>query len=145
VEQDAHLSDTWALGSEGLSAYDLSVYGPNGFFRRFAGSLHGNSVAALAVEVRYDCAGDGIHLLIHSAGKTTSELTITDAYTKQKLTRSVHGRGEFVSQWELGKSFGWYDLTIEVDTDPHFRWQVAGHLETGKDSVTDPAIGAAAN
>ena len=28
-------------------------------------------------------------------------------------------------------------------TPKHFRWQIAGHLETGKDSVTDPAIGAA--
>jgi phospholipase C len=143
VEPNAKLSDTWALGSEGLSAYDLSVYGPNGFFRRFAGSLTGSNVAALSVEVQYDHAGDGVHLLIHNAGKTTTELTITDAYTKQKVTRSVHGPGEFAGRWELRESFGWYDLAIEADTDPHFRWQVAGHVETGKDSVTDPAIGAA--
>ena len=55
----------------------------------------------------------------------------------------MHGPGEFVGRCELKESFGWYDLVIEANTDPHFRWQIAGHLETGKDSVTDPAIGAA--
>jgi phospholipase C len=143
VAPNVQLSDTWAVGSEGLSAYDLSVYGPNGFFRRFAGSLTGSSVAALVVEVHYDRAGDAVQLLIHNAGKTPSELTITDAYAKQKVTPSVHGPGEFVGRWELKDSFDWYDLVIEANTDPHFRWQIAGHLETGKNSVTDPAIGAA--
>jgi phospholipase C len=43
----------------------------------------------------------------------------------------------------LHKSFGWYGLKVHVDSDASFQWQLAGHVETGKPSVSDPAIGAA--
>jgi phospholipase C len=43
----------------------------------------------------------------------------------------------------LHKSFGWYDLKVRVDSDASFQRQLAGHVETGKPSVSDPAIGAA--
>jgi phospholipase C len=46
----------------------------------------------------------------------------------------------FVSQ--LHKSFGWYDLTVTAESDSSFARQLAGQLETGKPSVTDPAIAA---
>ena len=60
------------------------------------------------------------------------------------MTRAISGdAGEtFAQRVPLDASFGWYDLTIQVDSDPHFRRRVAGHLETGSDSMTDPAIGA---
>jgi len=43
----------------------------------------------------------------------------------------------------LHKSFGCYDLTVHIDSDAGFQRQLAGHVETGKPSVSDPAIGAA--
>lgn len=43
-----------------------------------------------------------------------------------------------------GDSFGWYDLTIRVGSDATFLRQFAGNVETGSDSVTYPAIAAAA-
>ena len=36
---------------------------------------------------------------------------------------------------------GWYDLAVSVAADPVFLRHIAGHLETGKDSATDPLIG----
>jgi len=42
---------------------------------------------------------------------------------------------------ELHKSFGWYDFTVQVGSDASFERQLAGHVETGRDSMTDPAIG----
>jgi phospholipase C len=51
--------------------------------------------------------------------------------------------GESVGKfWPLGESFGWYDLTLAVDGDPAFCRQLAGHVETGAPSASDPAIGA---
>jgi len=38
-------------------------------------------------------------------------------------------------------SFGWYDLTVTIESDPSYRVQVAGPIETGEDSMTDPQIG----
>lgn len=43
-------------------------------------------------------------------------------------------------RWSLEATFGWYDFTVEVESDATFRQQIAGHLENGKDSMTDPAI-----
>jgi len=35
----------------------------------------------------------------------------------------------------------WYDLTVTVDGDPSSKYQLAGHVETEKDSISDPALG----
>ena len=40
-----------------------------------------------------------------------------------------------------GATFGWYDLTIATDADSTFLRRIAGHLENGEDSVSDPAFG----
>jgi phospholipase C len=45
--------------------------------------------------------------------------------------------------WDLDASFGWYDFTLEVEGDASFLQRLAGHVETGRDSVSDPALGAA--
>src|SRR5262249_48508912 len=39
VEAGKSLSDSWAVVAVGASEYDLSVYGPNGFFRAFKGTI----------------------------------------------------------------------------------------------------------
>src|SRR5262249_22326027 len=39
VEPGKSLSDTWQLSSIGIALCDLSVYGPNGFYRRFKGAV----------------------------------------------------------------------------------------------------------
>jgi hypothetical protein len=31
--------------------------------------------------------------------------------------------------------------TITVENDPHFDHRLAGHLENGEDSISDPAMG----
>jgi hypothetical protein len=41
VEPHKHVSDAWNVRTIGRSAYDLSVYGPNGFFRGFKGDISG--------------------------------------------------------------------------------------------------------
>ena len=45
VEPHKLLIDTWRIGAVGASGYDLSVYGPNGFFRGFKGTVSGNQRA----------------------------------------------------------------------------------------------------
>jgi len=43
--------------------------------------------------------------------------------------------------WSLTRTSGWYDLAITVDGDAHFMCHVAGHLENGEDSISDPFMG----
>ena len=38
-------------------------------------------------------------------------------------------------------SFGWYDVILKVTEDSTFEWRLAGHVETGRDSYSDPALG----
>jgi phospholipase C len=51
-------------------------------------------------------------------------------------------RGQsFRKNWQLRASHGWYDLVIHVNTDQGFQQRLAGHIETGRDSASDPGIG----
>ncbi len=42
---------------------------------------------------------------------------------------------------ELARSFGWYDLGIHVQNTPLFEQRYAGHIETGRESFSDPRMG----
>jgi phospholipase C len=141
VGANAHTFDTWTPGQ---NAYDLSVYGPNGFFRAFKGSLADDDNANLAVKATYDASVDcpGITLDIRNQGNAACKVRVSDAYGKQMIAHVVAPGRTFTWHWSLEASFGWYDLTIEVDSDASFRQQLAGHVETGADSKSDPAIGA---
>ena len=43
--------------------------------------------------------------------------------------------------WTLGDSGNWYDFEIGCNVAPSLRRRIAGRIETGKDSVSDPAMG----
>ncbi len=133
------VSDSFKANKQ--SGYDLSVYGPNGFFRGFKGSLAGKEKANLAVASLYDCDRTSITLDVQNRGKTTAKVRISTHYTKKTLVESLHPGASSSPSWELEASFGWYDFTIEVESDSSFQQRVAGHVETGNDSVSDPAIG----
>ena len=68
-------------------------------------------------------------------------MNIFDAYSGKTRTQVLHPHSSVTYVSRLEESFGWYDLTVRVDSDARFQRQMAGHLETGKHSVTDPAMG----
>jgi len=45
--------------------------------------------------------------------------------------------------WNLRSTGHWYDFVITCDSDSSFYRRVAGHVETGRASVSDPGMGAA--
>jgi len=129
------------FGSTGVTSYDYSVYGPNGFYRSFAGSLAPNA-ANISVFAIYDDEGQGIALVLRNHGSGTVKVGILDAYTGKSYTQRLHAHDSATYVNGLRKSSGWYDLTVTVDSDPSFVRQLAGHVETGRASISDPAIGA---
>ena len=138
VGPNAEVTDTLSLS--GLSTYDLSVYGPNGFLRGLKGSAGANA-ANLAVVTIYNPDTNSITLAGENLGTRELEITLLDAYTKETIT-AVAQPGQVASHsWNLDASFGWYDFTITASSDSTFAQRFAGHLETGQDSVSDPAIG----
>jgi len=143
VSPDAHLFDTLSVSTHERSAYDLSAYGPNGFLRTFKGSVGNKGDANLAVQSAYELRfGPGITLDIHNRGEDATTVHIAESYTKQGLTHTLEPGQSLTWHWPFEASFGWYDLTITVDSDATFERRLAGHVETGNDSVSDPALGA---
>ena len=134
-------SDTF--GVSGATSYDLSVFGPNGFLRTFAGSA-GTRSANLTVKTICDRESEGIVLMIHNHSSNAEKVKIVDAYSGKTTTHQLQPDGTFTYFNQLGNSFGWYGLTVQVDSDTSFQRHLAGHVETGRDSKTDPAIASTA-
>jgi phospholipase C len=139
VEPGVELSDTWPIQKAGGNAYDLSVYGPNGFLRTFKGR---GANAILDSALSYDLTNNGVTLQLRNRGNAASKVRVLDVYAGKTVSRSLASGEDWQQPWPLNDTFGWYDLVIEAEDDPGFRHQLAGHLESGKDSTTDPAIGA---
>jgi phospholipase C len=140
VEPGKQLSGTWSG-----SAYDLSVYGPNGFVRYFKGST-GFGAAALRIVSKYGTDGYGsitwkITNALPVQTAITLEVTVVDAYTGNSVTQAVRPGQAFGNALSLEQYFGWYDLIVTVAGHPSFNYRLAGHVETGRDSFSDPAMG----
>jgi len=66
---------------------------------------------------------------------------VLDAYTGKVTTRLLQSQELVEGQLSLAEFYGWYDLIVTVEGDPVFQYRLAGHVETGKDSFSDPALG----
>ncbi|GAA1006907.1 phospholipase C, phosphocholine-specific [Acrocarpospora pleiomorpha] len=111
---------------------DLSVYGPNGFLRTFGG---GPGQAEISVHC------DETLELTLTNGDTPCALTITDTYgVATPATYPLKPGASITHTTPLATTHGWYDLTVTSDTDPTFIRRVAGHVENGQPSMSDPGI-----
>ena len=137
VEPGKRLTGTWNVGL----LYDLTVYGPNGFMRRFTGTV---AAHAAVLDVRSDYGKNdhgSIALRIANVGTSKATVVVTDAYTGDNdLRYSVPARSSRMAT-TCDRFFGWYDLVIRMIDDPTFECRLAGHVETGEDSFSDPALG----
>ena len=141
VEPGKSLSDSWDLGSIGIADCDLSVYGPNGFFRSFKGSVAGLRNAHLDVTATYDEAKNTITLAIANGAPQSAKITVRDNYTGKSIDLKIKSGGTGSNDWSLTRLSGWYDLVITVADDSSIEFHFAGHVENGKDSISDPALG----
>jgi phospholipase C len=135
------ISDQWKFNAYGQNDYDLSVYGPNGLLRTFKGSTADGRKVNLEITSHYDVDRPGITLEIQNRGQGHARVQIRDTYTEDTRHAALQAGGNRAEYWPLESSFGWYDFVIEVESEPDFQQRIAGHVETGKHSMTDPAIG----
>lgn len=137
VEPNKELTGVWA----GAAEYDLSVHGPNGFYRRFKGGLSG--IARAQVELRVDADGtqERFTLSARNLAPQSVLLSVVDQYSGKGVKRKLEPRDTAVLHWSLKRTAGWYDIVATADGDTSFRVQFAGHVESGEDSISDPAMG----
>lgn len=141
VGTGVQIADTFPITGNGLSGYDLSVYGANGFLRAFRGSLSGSATVQLDVRTLYHNVRNAVTLVAVNSGSNAINISVTDAYSGETFSGELQPGRSLERTYELNPTFGWYDLVVTVNSDSTFRYQLAGHVETGEESRTDPAIG----
>ena len=129
------MHDVLPVGADG---YDLALHGPNGFLRGFRGT----SVAATEVEARYDAAGEQLALVIRNTSARPLTVSVANAYDKAPArTHTLAPGARITDRWPIAAAAHWYDLSVTVAEDPGFLRRLAGHVETGRPSLSDPALG----
>jgi len=140
VEADKALANSWNLAAS-QGKYDLSVFGPNGFLRQFCGVLAANAKVDLDVDVNYDVDDYAIVLRVKNQARASCRVTVASAYDDRHFVEVLPRGRSFEKRLPLKSTCGWYDLTIKADGDASFLRRIAGHLENGCDSASDPAFG----
>ncbi|PWR22813.1 phosphocholine-specific phospholipase C [Zavarzinia aquatilis] len=141
VEAGKVLAATWDLKADG-GAYDLWVLGPNGYHRHFTGNTVVASTAKAAPEVTasYDKTNQRLNLTLANNGARTCTFKVTaNAYEKLEQEVRVAAGASKPLRLSLADQGNWYDYTVTVTGLDGFSRRLAGRLETGKPSISDPA------
>ncbi|MFC9516979.1 phosphocholine-specific phospholipase C [Nocardiaceae bacterium NPDC056970] len=112
------------------SRYDLTMLGPNGFRREFAGATDG---VAAELELSSTIVAGTRSLALSVNNRGTHELTV--AVDGQRRRVAAHGSESLT----VSSVNGWYEAAVTVDEDPDFRRRLVGHIENGQDSVSQPS------
>ncbi len=143
VGPNATVSDNWEFNSRNVTPYDLSVYGPNGFFRSFLGVVAPTNKFGLTVSTEYRKDDVGIVLNLKNTGSVPVEAHIQNKYSGETTSITLDVAATASRSWDLEETHGWYDFVVESQSEPGISvQQIAGHVETGEESRTDPAIAA---
>lgn len=134
VEAGKALQDSWPV----VERYQLWVLGPNGFHRSFHGDLK-----TLQPELLVTTSNSQLQLTLSNPGEHGVVISIDRCpYTQQgPWTLAVPARGEVRQVFACEGSGGWYDLTLR--SDGGWLRRIAGRLETGAHSISDPLMGRA--
>ena len=125
--------------------YDLSLHGPNGFFRDFAGS----PATEITVESSSERRSRYLRLRLTATPRHGHERDRRGRPIRVHLI-DAYGPGhdiEFHEAAELVvdtvKTGGWYDIRLTTPRDDSFAVELAGRLESGTHLTSDPQLGRA--
>jgi len=139
VEPGSRVTDSWRLADFEAGHYHVRVDGPNGFMREFKGSP---GEPALGVRVAYARGSrQALEIELVNRGDKEVEVTIVDnAYGAQAQKSNVAAGKSQTIRIDVARQGGWYDLSLGVTESPHLLRRLAGRVETGAWSTTDPAM-----
>ncbi|MEJ0064655.1 MAG: phospholipase C, phosphocholine-specific [Caulobacteraceae bacterium] len=122
----------------GADGYDLTVHGPNGFSRRFAGGVADGP----EIEAVYQPLQDQIAVTIRNPG-AACQVTVAPGVYRHGPGRvhQLQAGQTLTDGWRIEGAAHWYDLIVTSDADPRWSRRLSGHMETGRPSLSDPAIG----
>ncbi len=137
------LKDSWQLSDFGDNQYHIEAYGPNGFFRCFKGNTINPKVETTLTYqgTKPSLTGNAVLMLKNTDAQTLRFVIEDMSYkTGKKVVEVAKGKTVSVTL-DLAKSHAWYDVSVKIEGNPTFEQRYAGHIETGKESYTDPAMG----
>ena len=113
-------------------AYDLSLYAPNGFYRRFTG----NTSQKLTTFWLNNS------LTLTSTADQPMALTLRgEAYSQPPVSLTLDAGSTDNRPFDLSASHGWYDVSVRGEG---FHQRFAGYVEPDGPRMTDPALGGTA-
>ncbi|MGC3946694.1 MAG: phospholipase C, phosphocholine-specific [Chryseolinea sp.] len=136
------LSDQWPLANFEGQRYHLQVYGPNGFFRDFAGDTDDPALTiACSFELKNKKPTGNLVIAITNAELKKVTTTISDhSYGQQQIKRDIQpGKTERVIL-DLSNSNHWYDFSVTLEAADKFAHRFSGKVEDGLPGKTDPAM-----
>jgi phospholipase C len=144
------LGGEWDLRDD-EGTYDLWVLGPNGFHRHFTGDVspykyRGKRQGSPEPEIRieYERRRDGLCLTLVNRGDAPCTFRlVANAYHHRfdPITFRVGARKDRDQFLHLKHSANWYDFSVRVVELPDYSRRFAGRVETGRHSLSDPAMG----
>ena len=143
------ISDSWSLDDFENGTYHLRVHAPNGFYREFRGTRTVNPLLELTLKAGHasdELPGNAVLSLVNRDPQRPCTVIVDDlAYGTAQQTVNLNPSDANGPKAEvvlgLNRSFGWYDFRVRVEGMPDFEQRYAGHIETGKESFTDPFMG----
>jgi phospholipase C len=114
-----------------------SLYGPNGFLRTVPVT---NSLSAISASAHFDVATESLVISLRNRGAQpmTAEIVAANYLNKPNRNRTLAPGESSEERLSIGASGHWYDVAVHAGDAV---WRFAGHGETGRSSVSDPAIG----
>jgi len=121
--------------------YDYTCCGPNGFQRRFAGTLPEDCNQIEAVS-SIDTNAGSITLVMQNATALPVNFLVAGGYGlggpwTNTVPAHASGSNSFAA---VAVNNGWYDLTVTASSDTSFVRHYTGHIETGAIMATEPVL-----
>lgn len=135
VKPNESIHYKWSFDKFVGDKIDIEVYGPNGFYRRFAFSKK-NIPSAVTVIAADHMRGLQLKTSPSAIGLSIEHIAYGHA-SRQVTKGKTSGH-----TWNLARSSGWYHMEVTSKEDGQLLLIYAGHQENGKPSMTDPVMGA---
>ncbi len=134
VGPGSSLQDDWTL--PGAAAALFTIAGPNGFLRRYRRAGR----ARLLVAARHLPLSDALRVTLGNPGSGTIIASLRDvAYGAPERQVRVPPGASVTTDWPVAASHHWYDLAITISERSQEETRLSGHVETGRESMSDPA------
>jgi phospholipase C len=138
------LIDHWSLEQFEGSRYHICVYGPNGFYREYAGDENDPlfDLNCDYKKTRKKKTAPGLELKFKNFNSKPIEVELIDlSYGMPGQKQILAGNGEETITTDLDQSHGWYDFLLKTIGNNNFERRFAGRVETGEMGFTDPSMG----